>query len=69
MVETTVTRKIAAYIRSIRNAEKRRYATDYAQSWLWGRAYPNGYDYSLSPMARQAVQLRIGQIFNARDAR
>lgn len=57
--------EMVAYIRSIRNAEKRRYAKDYIASWLLGAFYPNAEDYTLSTMARQAVAIRVSDIIMA----
>lgn len=50
------------YIRSIRNAEKKRYAQAYAL-FLTGRgARPAERSYNLSAMGRQAVEMQLGQL-------
>jgi hypothetical protein len=61
--QTTVQTNVYAYIRRLRNPEKKRYAANYAAAWLTGSAYPNAASYGLSRAALQDVQFQITQIF------
>lgn len=62
--------KMGKYVRSIRNVEKKRYATDYATYLLNGgrkngAIEPDGRTYKLGYMARQAVEMELVAIRNA----
>jgi hypothetical protein len=50
-----------AYVRAIRNTEKRRYAEAYL-AFLTGGAEPDKAEYRLSYMAMQAVRLGLAQL-------
>ena len=61
---TTLQINVSAYIRQLRNPEKKRYATDYAAAWLTGPAFPNAEDYDLSALDRLVAQRQIAEIFD-----
>ena len=56
------------YVARIRNPEKKRYATDWANYAIGFQPHPEDHhSYNLSYMAKQAVRMQIGEILGEDD--